>query len=79
MNPLAEIYLNIKVLTNAKEESVVEVSPGEFKVKVFCSPEKGKANKRVVQLIADYFKVGVNCVQLVRGAHSRKKIILLNI
>lgn len=46
-----------------------------YKVYVTASPEDGKANKKVIELLADYFKVAKAQVKIIKGEVSRNKII----
>ncbi len=60
------MLIQIKVVTNATNPRVVKT--GEiFKVYVSASPEKGKANKAVTKMLADYFGVRPSTVRIRRG------------
>ena len=48
--------IELKVITRAKKEIVEKISENSYKVKVTAPPEKGKANKRVVELLSEYYK-----------------------
>lgn len=61
------------VHTNAREEKIVEGK--ELHVYVKEPPVKGKANKKVIELIAKKFGVSKNDVKIVAGVTSRKKVI----
>jgi len=53
-----------------------ELSYGEsYKVYVTAPPEDGKANKKVIELLAEYFKVPKSQVRIIKGEISRNKII----
>jgi uncharacterized protein len=64
----------VKVKPSAKEEKIEKIDDINFKVQVKEPPEKGKANKAVVRVIAEYFKVAPSCVSLISGFSSRRKI-----
>jgi uncharacterized protein (TIGR00251 family) len=70
---VAEKLIKVRVSAGAKTESVEEVGPGEFKVRVSAPPEKGKANQRVAELLAEYFKISKSKVFLMSGATFREK------
>lgn len=65
---------NIKVIPNAKIQKVVE-DPNRYKVYVNAPPENGQANQAVVALMASFLKVKENAITIVKGHHSREKVI----
>ena len=67
----------VKVYPNASRERV-EADGDLVKVYVSVSPEKGKANKRVVELLAGYFGVRKSAVTIVRGQTSRDKLVSID-
>ncbi len=68
------------MIPNAKQNEVVSDEVDLFgvrilKVKVSQPPEDGKANKAVIELLAEYFKVRKNAISIITGESSRNKII----
>ena len=70
------IIIHVSVKPKAKRESVSGVHAGDLKVAVNAPPEKGKANAAVVSLLAGFFGVPKNMVELKSGATSKKKTFL---
>jgi len=70
-----EIVIKIKVKPKSKKEYVKKISENEFEVAVNAPPEKGKANKRLIELISKYFAVSKNNVRILKGEKSRNKIL----
>ena len=66
--------VNVKIYPNAKREKIVE-EEHRLKVYVNCAPEKGKANKRVCELLAKHFGVRKSAVNVMSGLTSQEKII----
>lgn len=66
--------IKVKVTLNANKEAIEE-KDGVLIVRVNQIPEKGKANDRVVKLLAKHFKVAKSQVRLKRGLTSRNKIV----
>ena len=66
--------IEAKVIPNARKN---EVSPeGEgFKVYVKAPAVEGKANKAVIEVLADFFKIKKSQVKIIRGEKSRRKVI----
>ena len=71
--------IKVRVSAGAKTEKIEEVEPGVFKIRVSEPPEKGKANVRVLELVARYFKVPKSRVFLVSGNTYREKIIMIDL
>lgn len=65
----------IKVKPRAKIEEVKKIDEEHFKIFLKEAPEKGKANKRLIKILAEYFKVPKSSVQIVKGKLSRNKIV----
>ncbi len=70
--------INVVVIPNAKDSKVVCVD-GEFRAYVKSVPVRGKANKELIEVLADYFKVRKTRVKILKGEKSRKKIVFINI
>ena len=66
--------INLRVIPNAKKNEVSEEG-GIFKVRVKAPAVGGKANKAVIEVLADFFKVKKRDIRIVRGAKSREKVI----
>ncbi len=71
------IIIHVSVKPKAKRESVSGVHAGALKVAVNAPPEKGKANAAVVSLLAGFFGVPKNMVELKSGATSKVKTFLI--
>jgi len=71
------MIFKVKVITNARQEKISR--QGDFlKVKLTQKPEKGKANKALINLLSQYFKVGKSQICIKKGQKSRiKKVEVL--
>lgn len=66
--------IQVKVKPNSRVEEVSR--DGDiFLVRVKEPPKEGKANKAVVKLLAEYFKVPQHSVRVVSGLGSKNKVI----
>lgn len=71
--------IKVHIITNAKKSEVIKTDENEFKIKVDKIPEKGKANKRLIEILAEYFNISKNLIRIISGKKSHDKIIeLLN-
>ena len=66
--------LSVKVIPNAKKNEISKEGD-HFKVRIKAPATKGKANKELIAILADYFGVKKSAVKIVRGEKSRVKII----
>jgi uncharacterized protein (TIGR00251 family) len=66
--------LSVKVIPNAKKNEIAQEGD-RLKVRIKAPASKGKANKVLIKLLADFFNVKKGDVRIVRGLKSRDKII----
>ena len=64
--------IEVKVSPRAKK-SAVEESGGRYRAWVQSAPEKGKANKELIKLMADYLSLPPSRIRIIRGLNSRNK------
>lgn len=69
--------INVVVKTKSKKELVEKLPDGSFLVRVHAIPEDGQANKRVIELLADFLDRPKTSINLVSGHKSKKKIFEL--
>ena len=68
------MLIKVKVFPEAKEEGVVKRADDEFEVRVKEKAEKGRANKAVIRMLANYFKISESKIRLIKGFKERNKI-----
>jgi len=66
--------IKVKVKPNAKKDEIKKIDTDYYEVRVTAVPEKGKANKRVIEILSKHFKVPKSKIRLVRGETSREKV-----
>ena len=64
----------VKVKPNANKNELKEISPGFFEARVSVPPEKGKANQRVIELLAKHFKIPKSKINLISGNTCKEKL-----
>jgi len=67
------LIIDIKVFPQSGKHALVIDKSGLLKVYVKAAPEDGKANKEVIQLIAEICDVSKKDVEIIYGLVSRKK------
>jgi uncharacterized protein (TIGR00251 family) len=75
--------ISVKVIPGARKNEVIDegsdlLGAKHFKVKTTSQPEEGKANKAVIELLAEFFAVKKSHIEIISGATSRSKIIKIS-
>lgn len=66
--------VTVVVKPNSKKESITQNEDGALTVRVNAAPTEGKANKRVIELLAEHFDKPKSSIRLVHGSSGKKKI-----
>jgi uncharacterized protein YggU (UPF0235/DUF167 family) len=72
----AEGRLAVRVTPGARSEGL-EIVDSRLLAKVRAKPEEGKATAAVLELVAEALSIAPSRLQLLRGATSREKLILI--
>ena len=75
------VNLKVKVVPKARSNSIENwphnVNVSELKIRVTAAPEKGQANKAVIDILSKTLNIGKSNVILLNGGTSRNKTFLL--
>ena len=74
-DPSNYIFIDIKVITNASRDAVDGWEETRLKVRIRQIPEKGKANKKLIALLADQLGISKDRISIQSGETSRLKRI----
>lgn len=66
--------VKVKVIPKSSR-SLVKEEEGRLKVYITAAPEKGKANKALIDLLASYFSVKKKDVRIIQGKHAPLKVV----
>ncbi|MFA0742173.1 MAG: hypothetical protein DFNUSKGM_002294 [Candidatus Fervidibacter sacchari] len=69
----------MKVKPSAKKEGISVSTNEMLEVAVSAPPEKGKANERLIELLAKHFGVAKSKIRIVSGHTKRQKVIEINL
>lgn len=75
---MKEMIIKVRVSAGAKTEKIEEIEPGLFRMRVNKKAEKGKANNRVLELLAKHFRVAKSRISILSGASYKEKKILID-
>ncbi len=67
------VLLHVRVQPKARANAVKGWHGAALRVSVTAAPEDGKANRAVIELLAETFDVAPSSINLVRGAAARDK------
>ena len=74
-----ETLIWVHVTASARTSEVLGFKDGKLRVKLRQVPEKGRANKALIELLAKHFHVAKSLIEIVSGTQSRTKRIRLPI
>jgi len=75
---MKKMRIYIKTIPRSSKNEVIELSKGEYKIKLTAPPVNGEANEMLIKILADYFNVSKSQINIVGGKSVRKKIVDIN-
>lgn len=69
------MYIRVRVSAGAKRELFEQVSEDSFLVSVKEPAEQNRANKRVLDLVAEHFGIEPKQIRIISGHHALGKIL----
>jgi uncharacterized protein (TIGR00251 family) len=69
--------LSIHVLPGSSKDKVEGIYAGKLKIKIAAKAIDGAANKSLCQFLAKCFDVSKSSVTLLKGEHSRDKLLFI--
>jgi uncharacterized protein YggU (UPF0235/DUF167 family) len=71
------MYIHVKVTAGAGKETFKKIKDDHFEISVREKAEHNMANTRVLEIIAEHFKVAKNKVRIVNGHHHPSKLLVI--
>lgn len=72
------ITLSLKISTKSSRTGPLKILGDQLTWGVSAPPVDGKANKFLIESIAQHFKVSKKSIEIIRGETSRNKVILIH-
>jgi uncharacterized protein YggU (UPF0235/DUF167 family) len=69
------VILSVKVQPRSKAPGVEKLPDGSFRVRVQAAPDRGRANREVLERLAGFLDVPPSRLSIVRGEGSSSKWI----
>lgn len=71
------MIVDVKVIPRAKKEKVEETESG-LKIYLTAPAQDGKANKKLIEVLAEFFKTKKSNITIVKGLKSRQKSVQIS-
>ncbi len=75
MKILVNRIITLFVKPHSKKVSINQLTSETYEVAVSAPPEKGKANKEIIEVLANFLKINKNQIHIIKGHKSRTKIV----
>lgn len=69
------MIITVKVIPRSSKNEIVLQPDGVYKIRITAPPVDGEANKKIIELLSDYFDVSKSGIRIVRGESSRNKVV----
>ena len=70
-------YIRVKVLAGAKKEILKQIGIDHFLISVKEKAERNMANKRVLEILCEFFKLPKGKIRIVNGHQSPSKLLVV--
>jgi uncharacterized protein len=67
--------ISVKVQPNAGRNEVTGLSNGVWRIKIAAPPDKGKANKELIEFLSQVLGLKKNALDIMNGHTSHSKVI----
>jgi uncharacterized protein (TIGR00251 family) len=69
--------LAVKVTPNAGRSEITGIKEGVLQIKIGAPPDKGKANKELVDFLSEKLGIRKSSILIIKGGTSRNKVIVI--
>lgn len=76
-NPIS-VQLHVRVTPNASRNEITGFTDDVLRVKISAVPEKGKANKELIDYLSRVLGIGKTSMRLLKGQTSRSKVLAID-
>ncbi len=67
--------ISVTVTPHAKVPSIIKGKDPSYRIKVNARASEGKANMRLIEMLAEYFNVPKSHIRITKGLSSRNKLV----
>jgi len=69
----------VRVQPRSSKEEIVKLEKNEYKIYMHEAALEGKANRKLIEMLADYFKTKKSNINIISGPRAKKKILNINL
>jgi uncharacterized protein (TIGR00251 family) len=77
ISPFNETKLSVRVIPNASKNEILGLTDGVWRVKIAAPPDKGKANKELIEFFSKRLGLKKDKVSILKGHTSHSKLIAI--
>lgn len=70
--------INIIAIPGSKTHEIIKIDENSYRVKIDAPAIEGEANKRLIEILAEYFNVQKFSVKILKGFKNRNKIVSID-
>ena len=70
--------ITVTVKPNSKSIVVEKITDLIYKMRLTATPIDGKANRQLIEVLADYFKVSKSQVRIKSGKTAKTKVVIIS-
>ncbi len=70
-------YIHVKVTAGAGKEFFKKKNEDHFEISVKEKAERNMANTKIVELLAEHFKISISRVRIINGHHHPSKLLII--
>ncbi len=71
--------ISVKTIPNSKRVEIKRLGENIYSVRLDKPAADGRANSRLIEVLADYFDVKKSSVSIVKGFRSREKVVRISL
>ena len=75
---MIQTRLSVKVIPSSSKDCIVGCLGDSLKIKVQAPPERGKANRSVIKILAKTLGISPKSISIVSGETSTNKVFVVN-
>jgi uncharacterized protein len=76
--PKMQTKISVKVTPNSGRNEVVGLANGVWRIKVAAPPDKGKANKELIEFLSETLGLKKDAIGILKGQTSHHKIVYID-
>ncbi len=73
------MLIHVKVTADSNHENLEKVRDTSFKISVKEPAKENRANKRVIEIIANHFSISTSKIKIITGHHMGGKILEIGV